>query len=167
MLKSISVAGMLLVLAMMPACAGSSSGGIATSQYLTNVGLATSGDFRQETQRILVNKHNFVVQLFEESSGRVYFETQWQDRLPFEDEKEAGVTQARSRVILEGRSRIRGGTGWQAATLKISFKGENMLLFQNQDGWQVGSPMTPRCREYFKSIANEIKTEFATQVREY
>lgn len=111
-----------------------------------------------------MRKNHYLVQLIDESLDRSYLETAWKDRLPFEDEQEAGVVQAKSRIILEGRSRMRA-TG--SATLKVKFKGENQLLYQNGLNWETGVEITPMCREYFKNLAGELKTEFSTRVREF
>ena len=158
------IALMLTLIAITVGCAGSSSGGFSSASYLTDLGLTTNIGFRTESDRILVRKNQYIVQLIEESLDRSYLETAWKDRLPFEDEQAAGVIQAKSRIILEGRSRMRA-TG--SATLKVKFKGENQLLYQTGNIWETGAEITPMCKEYFKNLAGELKTEFSTRVREF
>ncbi|MFQ5674413.1 MAG: hypothetical protein ACE5G1_00830 [bacterium] len=144
-------------------CAGSSSGGFAAAAYITDLGLTTNIGFRMETDRILIRKYQYITQILEESPDRSYFESDWKDRLPFADEQAVGVVQAKSRIIMEGRSRLRATGG---ATLKVKFRGENQLLYQNSNSWQIGGEVTPLCKDYFKDIANELKTEFSTRTRE-
>lgn len=161
--KLISLGMLLTFIGIINGCAGSSTVGSFT-QYFSDLGITTNIGFREEAERILIRKHQYIVQVFEESLDRSYLETDWKDRLPFEDEAKTGVVQAKSRIILEGRSRVRGTA---TATLKVKFRGENMLLYENSPTWEIAGPMSQLSKEYFKAMANEIKTEYSTRTREY
>ena len=145
-------------------CAGSSSGGLSSTSFRSDLGLTTGLVLSEQAERILIGKHQYQIQIFDQSSDRSYFETAWKDRLLFDDEREAGVKQAKSRIILEGRARLRASVG---STLRVKFKGENQLLYQKTGNGETGSEITPLCKEYFKEIANDLKTEFSTRIREF
>ncbi|MFQ5674286.1 MAG: hypothetical protein ACE5G1_00185, partial [bacterium] len=139
-------------------CAGSAVGGKQSTRYLSDVGVATSYGFKQQAERILIQKHHFRIQRTEESGNRLYFETDWQTRQPFQDEWKQGVVDARTRIILEARPHVRTGA---STTLKVKFVGENMLLFKKTGNWESGY-VTQMCKNYFRKIALEFKTEFST-----
>lgn len=145
-------------------CAGSSSGGLSATTFYSDLGLTTSVVLSEQAERILIRKHHYQIQIFDQSMDRSYFETAWKDRLLFDDEREAGVIQAKSRIILEGRARLRASVG---STLRVKFRGENQLLYQTTGNWETGSEIMPLCKEYFKEIANDLKTEFSTRIREF
>ncbi|NIR52085.1 hypothetical protein GWO43_26195 [candidate division KSB1 bacterium] len=164
MQKLISLTFVVVLLTLFLGCAGSSaSSGGGSKIYRANLGIATFSGLRDQTQRLLVNKHHYIIQYFDESTDRFYVETEWKDRSPFADEVQQGVLQARSRVILEGRPRIHAG---RSSKLKIKFRGENLLLFSDSGQWERGH-MSKQARENFKELANELKHRFSTMVREF
>ncbi len=147
-------------------CAGTSGSGSSNGRvevYNNDLGIATNYGIQDQTQEILVNKYHFEVLYYDDTSNRVYVETDWKERTPFEDERHQGVLQAKSRIILEARPRGRTG---ETSRMSVRFKGENLLYFSDTASWERGH-MTRQCRAYFKEIANELKTRFATLVREY
>ncbi len=141
-------------------CAGSSA---TIKMYNADLGIASAYGIREQVQRLLINKYHYVIAYADETNNRVYIETDWLDRLPFADERRMGVEQAKSRIIIEARTRGRTG---EASRLSVKFKGENMLFFADTGSWERGH-MTKEARRYFKELADELKTQFAAMVREY
>lgn len=164
MRKSISKTTILILISFICGCAASSSGGkISLISYSTNVGVATTFDFKDKTERIL-NKYQFQIERYEEYGDRLYIETKWKDRIPFEDEKKDGIIAARSRLIVKARPRTR--TGITVKLNQIQFIGENLVLFANRESWRP-APLTKMCKAYFKQCADDLKTEFRTGIRRY
>lgn len=154
----------LLAIAPIAGCAGTASEGQESSRYRSNLGIATVIGVNEQTQRILVEKHHYVIQRSDMTGQWLYVETEWKRREPFADEKEIGVVDAQSRVILQGRPRIRHSS----LTMRFNMKliGENRLLYTDTGTWESGY-ISDMCEDYFRGIAREFKSEFSTMVREY
>jgi hypothetical protein len=157
--------GMLLFLALIiSGCAGSSSGKKAASHtYSTSLGTATTFDLNDATTQAF-NKFQFQVLRYEESGDRIYVETQWKHRTPFEDEQQAGIVEARTRIIMEARPRIRSGGGTKLHTIQLI--GENSVVFAVANTW-VNAPLSSMCKDYLKRIADDLKTRFSAGMRRY
>lgn len=159
---------LLLGVFMAAGCAGSSSGNKANipspNNYTTEVGVATDFDFKEKTRRIL-DKYQYEIVRFEESSDMIYFETRWKDRYPFEDEDQLGISQARSRFILEARPRTRGIRG-SVKVFRITVIAENEALYLGSEEWQH-VPMTSSYKKYVKRFAEDLRSEFRSGIRRF
>jgi hypothetical protein len=166
MLKAISRAGLLILMPIFVNCAGSSSGGSTLSHtYIANVGTATSFDVNEKTRR-LIDKHHYVIFRHEQSQDMIYFETEWRDRAPFQDEQDNGIIQARTRFILEARPRIRAEVAGSSDLNNVRLIFENMVLFESSPDWQY-VPMTAMCKSYVRRIADDLNTDFRTGFRRF
>ncbi|MCI0693395.1 hypothetical protein L0337_15495 [candidate division KSB1 bacterium] len=166
MLKSIFSLGLCLLIPFLIDCAGSSSGGSTPSHtYIANVGTATSFDVNEKTRR-LIDKHQYVVFRYEQSQDMIYFETEWKERAPFQDEQDSGILQARTRFILEARPRIRVEVAGSSDLNNVRLIFENMVLFESSPDWQY-VPMTAMCKSYVRRIADDLNTDFRTGFRRF
>jgi len=155
---------LFLVALLQAGCAGT-AGKERMSQvvYTADLGIATSFDFRDKTERFL-SKYQYQIQRYEEFGDRLYIETIWKDRIPFEDEQELGIVEARSRFILQAVPRVRTGAGTKLN--RVQFTGQNQLRFQGSDVWAAG-PLTKMSRAYFSKCADDLRTEFRSGIRRY
>ncbi len=132
--------------------------------YVEEIGVATDFDTADKTRRIL-SRLNFILVREERSVNEFYFETQWKDRHPFEDEREAGVVAARTRIII--RTRPKTATGFGGAKLnRIRLFAENEVQYASSHEWQRAA-ITPMLKEYLDDIVERIKIEFRSGMRKF
>ncbi|RMD86461.1 MAG: hypothetical protein D6813_14900 [Calditrichaeota bacterium] len=161
MFKFLKYCSILLVIW---SCAGTSSGTKnIKSNYTVNVGVATLDDIQKIYTKVFT-KYLYQLEREEEFGSRLYVETQWKDRKPFEDEKAAGVVAVRSRIILQTRPRIKSGVSYNLH--QVQFIAENLVKYHLDENWHP-APLTKMCRDYFKKIANDFKLDLTSIVREY
>jgi len=169
MLKSFLSVELCFLIPILIGCAGSGSssrsGGDSSSSYIANVGTATSYDVRDKTQR-LIYKHHYVVFRAEESQDMIYFETEWKDRAPFQDEEEGGILEARTRFILEARPRIRAEVAGSSDLNNVRLIFENLVLRESSPEW-IYLPMTAMCKSYVRRIADDLIIDFRTGFRKF
>jgi hypothetical protein len=164
MQNAVSRGSLFLLLLALMGCAASSSGSkSATLKYTADLGTATTFDFQEKSQRLL-NKYQYQIERYDEFGPRLYLETQWKDRRPFDDEQNSGIVEARSKIILEAKPHTRSaGT---TRLNKVQLIGENLVIFAKTQAW-VSVPLTPMCKAYFKQFADDLRTEFRTGFRRY
>ncbi len=124
--------------------------------YTTKLGLARPADLERVVFRML-DKHQYQIVRRTSSQEKIYYETEWRQRYPFEDEIKVGVASARSRIIITGRPRDFGGTGTYIV-YRVRFIAENEVRFSDTSGY-TRIPISERAKRYFRRIANDIKTE--------
>jgi len=129
--------------------------------YSTTVGTATATDIRNTVPRIL-SKYQYQISRVEESSDQIYVQTQWNNRTPFEDEYDAGVKNARTRIIIEARPRTRVGTILNT----VRFTAENMVLFDLEGDWENRS-LSQEGERYIRAIVNDLKADLDMGVRTF
>ncbi len=147
-------------------CAGTRSEGnsFGKFEYVEEIGVATDFDTADKTRRIL-SRLNFVLVREERSTNEFYFETQWKDRHPFEDEREAGVVAARTRIII--RTRPKTATGFGGAKLnRIRLFAENEVQYASSHEWRR-AVITPMLKDYLDDIVERIKIEFRSGMRKF
>lgn len=147
----------LLVLALLVvpvACA--SGGGGGSSVFRAELGMATEADARSVSDRVFSQFQYTLDRAEDPPSLRLI--TEWRVRDPFQDERSLGIVEAESRLIVIGRERTISELGSQfAMTLQV----ENRVRAGTTGEW-VDTQNTPQFREYARSIAERLETEFRT-----
>ncbi|HHS14254.1 MAG TPA: hypothetical protein ENN03_10890 [bacterium] len=132
--------------------------------YNSRVGTGTGTDIKTKTQRIFI-KHQFQVVRFEETYDEIFFETDWKYRVPFEDEYELNVADARTRIIIRSNPRTRTyASGYDLHT--VTMIGENQVRYAGSQEW-MNKPMSDMLVDFFNRIKNDLKTELETGIRIY
>ncbi|CAN5659198.1 hypothetical protein BH23GEM10_BH23GEM10_10950 [soil metagenome] len=90
-------------------------------------------------------------------------QTYWRDCTLFDDERAAGYSAARTRLIGEARPRMRNPEGG-SELLTLSMRAENMGRLATGGEWMT-MPATPEFREYTGTIASGIKAELDNRTR--
>lgn len=128
--------------------AASGRGDSTATTFAEELGRVSYERLRGAVDRILVGKRGFRLRRRDEQYATLYYETEWRTREPFADEAEAGVTGARSRIVIRGR-RV-GGEGYA-----VTFEGENEVRTRGDPNWHQ-APVTARFRAYMSGIAREL-----------
>ena len=83
-------------------CAGALQPGseATTARFERSVGTGSAPDLMTISTRV-VRQNNFEIYK-EDGAPRIYIETRWKDRYPFDDEQMLGATKAQTRLILRG-----------------------------------------------------------------
>jgi hypothetical protein len=150
---------MAAVLLVGTACASGGSGGSTTLSY--DVGLATDIDVQEVPLRVFERE----LYRMERRVGppSIMLQTFWRDRPVFDDEREAGFVEARTRFILEARPRVRSAEGGpELYTARV--RAENMGRLATGGDW-MRMPPTPEFREYAGGIAAAIKEDLENRTR--
>ena len=147
-------------------CASSSSGaagGAEAAAYKKALGTAALTDIVRQVPRIF-NRYQYEIERSDSSPSYLTVQTRWNGRYPLQDEISAGVSEARTRLVLTARARARsGGT---ADVRVVELLAQNMVLIGDSTGWREGV-MTPMFKAYIDGIADVLKTELLTGVRVY
>lgn len=163
-----------------------SSLGRKSFAYKSPLGLVTTLDFNEKTDRVFT-KYQYVVVRNEKSGSEIYVETQWKDHLPFDDEQQERIVASRTRIILRARPRLRssrrdvavtdaadetdvpripGGAQSNVGINKVEFIAEYMVQYEDNPEWQE-IPMSKTVKDNLKRIADELKMEFVTGIRKF
>ncbi|MBF8296460.1 MAG: hypothetical protein HW389_3005, partial [Bacteroidetes bacterium] len=115
-------------------CAGTSGAGDLglSGHYQADVGLATAFDLRDKTRRVL-DKYQFEVLRFDQSADMIYYETQWKDRYPFQDELDQGIEGTRTRIVIQGKPRTRRKN--QTDVFSVKFNAESQVRLKETSDW--------------------------------
>ena len=143
------------------ASAGGGSAGLTSQRFQQDVGNATARDVERRTPRIL-ERYHYVIVRHETSERRIYFETDWRQRTPFEDEVARGISSVQSRIIV--RARQRGGAAGATALMVVTFTMENLVV-DEESGQRGLAVVTDMFRAYAKEIADRLKDEFTSGIR--
>jgi hypothetical protein len=136
------------------------AGGVAAATRSFDLGLATQLDVQDKPVRVLrLNAYEA-----ERVVGppNVLVQTRWVARTPFADEQAHGITDARTRFIMEARPRQRnpeGGVTLYTARLRV----ENMGRTGESD-WVPLEP-TPQFQAYAERIAAAVREELEAGIR--
>ena len=131
---------------------GQSSGGASTVNI--EVGQATWGDLQTRVNRIY-NRFQFRTSQ-EVGPPAIVVETEWKARTPFEDELDAGVTAARSRLLVRGRQRP-GATG-SITLYVVNFYVETQVRTESSADW-VEVPASEQLKSWATEMADELRLE--------
>jgi hypothetical protein len=123
--------------------------------------VVTLPDLDTKGRRIL-ERHQFQI-VRHDGPPDVYYETQWQQREPFDDERALGAVRAQSRILLKARQR--NDTWAKAVAYTVDFYLENQVRHEGGDFTEV--PATPQFTQYARRIASELEVEFRSGVRTF
>lgn len=154
-----TVLALSAVILMGAACAA--RGGPTT--YRVTAGSGTPHDIVRYASRIL-SRYQFEIERADTSAMQLIIETRWRSRYPLQDEIDAGVEQARTRLTLEARSRRRGVGGPGSDIRQVTITVENMVRLADTVEWVRGF-MTPMFRAYIDQLADELETDLHSGVR--
>ena len=146
-------AGSALAAIVLLAGCGASLGG---RQLRDDIGRATLRDIQLHVPEVLAD-HGYSINQTRQTVGRVYYETSWLYRAPFDDELERGVREVRTRFIVQGR---RGGSDFYDVEIRV----ENFVRGTLPSGdW---SPLaTPDFRDHMRSVSDELMMNINAGVR--
>jgi len=143
----------------------SSSGTDSSRRYSSTIGTATARDFRAIIQQVVIRKYRYQIENARETGDIISYETKWEERAPFRDEEEKGIRLARTRLIVEARTRTRGGL--EASGLySVRFIGENQYQFIDSDVW-VTESLTDSGLTYLREISRELEREFRSGLHQF
>lgn len=145
-------------------CASASqraAGGAELRSFQRDLGTAALTDVQRQVPRVL-NRHQYEIERDDASPSLLTIQTRWNARYPLQDEIERGVVQARTRLTLSARSRLR--TGGAADVRVVALLAENMVLLADSTEWSRGFT-TPMFEEYLDRIAEELRTELRAGIR--
>jgi len=145
---------LLGALALLSGCVSGGGGVRDPATFARDLGRVHYNDIQAGVEKIF-QKWKLTVLRFEETYSTVYYETEWTLREPHASEQAQGATQARERIVLEGR---RGGDFF-----RINFKGACELLIAGRDGWQR-PPISDPSREKFQRIFSDLEMETRTGI---
>jgi hypothetical protein len=144
----------------------SSSGAFDKSSaqtYTANLGTATHYDFRDKTRKML-DRFQFYILRYEQTTDATFFETDWKIRYPFEDEILDGIEEARTRLIITANPRTRVPIGPDLQTVRM--EAENQIRYRHSADWHY-KEMSPMLKGYLRDFADKLSTEFRTGIRQY
>jgi|Deesub1362B_J571_1020462.scaffolds.fasta_scaffold30941_1 hypothetical protein len=131
-------------------------------EYRERIGKVTEFDFRDKTLEILQNRYQYVYEFTRYDQNQLYVETLWRERNPFEDEAEAGVINARTKIIVTARPmEFSTGALWIATIQFI-----NQVQLEGGTQW-IRMPLTKQAMAYFRKITDDLRTEYQTGIRRY
>lgn len=142
---------LLVVLALLAAGACASGKGGGSALYRREIGQASGPDARRLAEQV-VDRYGYMVDTYEEAP-EIRILTHWRPRLPFDDEKSAGVTSAESRLLIVARQRSVNEMG---STYNIIMTVENRLGLAGEP--PLNSTLnTPMFRAYADGISNDLR----------
>lgn len=132
------------------ACAGAQ---LNQSSVERRVGHATDVDIIDAVPKIL-RANGYTIYNNRRTDDMIYFETNWRNRVPFEDEEDQGVDDARTRIILRARR--------SSATLfTVRLEAQNQVRgtdLPGGTGWST-IPATDDYKAYILDLSTLIKLE--------
>lgn len=125
-------------------------------QLRDDIGRATLRDIQLHVPEVLAD-HGYSINQRRQTTGRIYYETRWLYRAPFEDEVERGVQEVRTRFFVQGR---RGGSDFFDVEIRV----ENAVRGILPSGdW---SPLvTPDFEDHMRSVSDELMMNINAGVR--
>jgi hypothetical protein len=96
-------------------------------------------------------------------SPNLTVQTHWKDRMPFDDEVEAGAQAVRTRFLMLARERHQRAGGSSVYIVRLTAENQAQLEASSSE-WQPFEP-TPQFREYAADIAERLRTELRTGIR--
>lgn len=146
---------------------GSCAGSLANrGQVETTVGRATFNDIMNEVPSIL-RRVGYAIYEVRETGNSLYIETGWQERVPFDDEAEAGADVARTRFVARARK-----VGPALYTLRVTAENEVHGVATPEElpeaagGWST-MPATGMYKAYVLDITTEIQMKVDAGLRTY
>ena len=154
----VRLSAVLGILLLYSACA---TGSNMSTQYRRSVGTAAPGQMGDQVERIL-RRFQFEIARHENDPNSMVWETRWRGRVPFEDEYELGVNEARTRVIVEARPSRRIGGSIEQYRVYMTF--ENEVIRSGSPEW-VRMDLTPQFEAWADEIMGELEELLRTGIR--
>lgn len=111
----------------------------------------------------ILNHHDFKVDSNARGAARIYLETFWRPREIYPSERAAGVTDAETKIILQGRERTGAGTR-SGRVLTTEFIAHDRVRIGAAGDW-VSRPPPEELEAYLETIADELRKELDTGAR--
>lgn len=151
-----------LLLSLLLGVAGCASGGGGTgvtdpAEIRRDMGRGTYQDARAAVEKILETKNRFTIQRFEENYNNIWFETEWNSPELLEDERAAGITEVRLRIVIDGRRSAND-------TFRLRFTATCESKRDGSAEWER-LPVTPQREEYIRRILSDMDMEIRSGVR--
>jgi len=145
------------------ACAGALRPGAEATmaRFERSVGTGSATDLIAVSTRV-VRQNNFEIYK-EDGAPRIYIETRWKDRYPFDDEQALGATRAQTRLILRGTAH---GTTPLGPLFKLDVSIENRLQLAVPDRW-TENHATPEYRKYADRVTEDLRRELEIALRKH
>lgn len=131
------------------------------STFRQDVGTSTRHDVLQESERLLLAS-GFQVRR-QDTDPRIFIETHWRDRAPFQDEEESGVVDAQSRIVIVARPRTSTGLGELYA---VEMQVENRVRRLEDRNW-VSLAASAQYREWAGQLVRQLRSRLDTGVRTF
>lgn len=149
-----SVRGLAPFLLALTGVAGCASSGMDLKEltaraYAEEIGSASYAALRRAVDRVVVDRHGYRLVREEEQYSTLYYETAWQRREPLADERDDGVTAARTRIVIRAR---RGEGELYGST----FEAENQVRTSRRPEWHA-RPVTEDFEVRMSRILRQIR----------
>lgn len=135
------------------ACGGASLRGTE----VRDLGRGTQRDITLAVQEEIA-KHGYLLTTFNETTSRLYWETSWLVREPFEDEVDRGVERVRTRMIVYAQ---RGASGFFLVTLRT----ENYATGVTPEGDWAPIESTEMFLDHVRDLATAIQLRIDAGMR--
>ncbi|NNF29431.1 MAG: hypothetical protein HKN73_19545 [Gemmatimonadetes bacterium] len=144
-------AGAVLVVS---ACMG---GRLSQSGVGGRIGHATGRDILDAVPKIL-GSHGYTIYNSRRTDDSIYFETNWRNRAPFEDEADGGAEAARTRIIIRARR--------SSATLfTVRLEAQNQIMGVSHVTDPAGTSWsTMPATDAYKAYIGELSSEISLRV---
>jgi hypothetical protein len=151
----------VLVAAVTAGCASGGGGGgggddSARTSWSKSLGRITYPVLLSGADRIF-QKYNFAIYRQREQFATIYMETDWNVRKPFADEAAQGVTEARTRFLLNGRRS-------DGPVFSTVIEAENQVRTSVDHEWRE-APITDQFVKYVRGIVMDLEAEVRTGIR--
>lgn len=125
-------------------------------QNRSDIGRATLRDIQLHVPEVLAD-HGYSISQRRQTTTRIYYETSWLYRAPFDDEVERGAQEVRTRFIVQGR---RGGSDFYDVEIRVENSVRGILP---SGDW---SPLaTPEFQDHMRSVSDELMMNINAGVR--
>lgn len=159
-----AVRGLVLPPALV-AAAGCASGGVTPGSegvWREDMGRMTKATVVAGLDRV-VRRHSLKVDRQEDRPREFYYELAWIPRDVTAEEEIFGVTDARNRIVIEGRTSGAGGgdPGAGLGVYRVSWKLENEVVSMTNPEWRSGripESVIERFRPVFSDLAMEVRS---------
>lgn len=160
MSSTLSLGFLLLTLA---GCAssGNGDGDDASDVYRENMGQVVLGPLIEAREKIW-QRHSIPLRREESTYRTLYWESEWIPRQPTTEEAAEGVTDARNRVIIEGRRTSVTMDG--APSFSVTHRVENQARSAAIPEWHP-APIPESVRTQYRRIYSDLMLEVRAGVR--
>lgn len=133
------------------------------AEYSDQLGRQLHPTLREAMDKVLLQQHGYRFQRMEEQYASLLYETVWEHRSPTAEQRAAGVTQLRHRIVIEGR-RSGDDPGTGGAIYRVTFEAENEARTETSSSWSP-YPVDQEFRSEMGQIVTDLNLELRTGVR--